>query len=950
MTTFPMYSIILTLCSFFFIGCFQNSTITERDYVLSITKENTFQIDSISVSLNYETTHIDTIVYPEALAITPQDSLMDVVHITFPIYADESSLVTVSYTVYSGHSAVIRGDKSFSMGSNTLTGVTEKDTLVLNSLNEYFRLKGATSVYNQTLFDSIMVNHMLSLGPDSLNRFYQLVRNSESDTLLFIQTILDTLLRRDHPTPYLLLADMVPLEKETLLALAPKPLPTDTIAPPEPTHREVTLSGTFNNNHVAATSITITLSTQDSSDIRVLTPTWNPQLAVYQVIDSIVITSSYTASITVRDTNTYGTGWFQLPLTDSISHITIPPFDAWNSKPSITLHAIPTLSPSDLLIVTFSEKDSLGTGMNTGIISREYAFNNGLTAPVSDTLFTITLPDTLITNAPLIVTITDRDSNRVSDTILVSSIRDLPSITSFSSDSVYTVKDSISFTWSAHDSLGTITQYAIKEVTSPFWIEVTAERITIEPTTTIGSHSYYLRVTDDDNNSVLDSVTISVITGDPQITHFELSDSAVSINDSITLTVTLWDSLGTSLFIDILTNGDTTHTVYSAPSQTIQIQAPSTPTSSNPIYYTITDDEGNTISDSTHITVLLDIPLCTLHVNKTQESRTFTYSVSHTQQFGSIISYAWDFDGDSVIDSTTTSNNVTYTFPTYDTYFVMVTVTDDDHNKVTVSQSVLSGFNIPGHTLYLNEEFNTPILLTDSINPQDSIWQISSYQHGPKLQSRPENFTYTDSSVIITMNMGADYSSGIMRSIFPDFRYGTYQFRYKAPESISGWTSIDLSLQAIDTTKYYSYIDCLIQFDEEGYNLNSLSLYNPFGIGDINEKVWNSIYFKSVSFDDTPVDNRWHDVTLIWKPDTLSMTIDDKTILYTEETATGMGIIQVPTENFYLSIGYTWASWMSDFPNGAQTIELDYIRYFRWDGDSLELPHYTPQSIVPQIN
>lgn len=78
------------------------------------------------------------------------------------------------------------------------------------------------------------------------------------------------------------------------------------------------------------------------------------------------------------------------------------------------------------------------------------------------------------------------------------------------------------------------------------------------------------------------------------------------------------------------------------------------------------------------------------------ESITFDASGSSSPA-GSIVEYAWDFDGDGTIDTQTSSPQTTHSFPTTGEYNVQLVVTDETGRSASTTQPVTIGFvNIEG--------------------------------------------------------------------------------------------------------------------------------------------------------------------------------------------------------------------------------------------------------------
>lgn len=66
--------------------------------------------------------------------------------------------------------------------------------------------------------------------------------------------------------------------------------------------------------------------------------------------------------------------------------------------------------------------------------------------------------------------------------------------------------------------------------------------------------------------------------------------------------------------------------------------------------------------------------------------KTVTFSDNSTDSDGTIASWQWDFDGDGIVDST--EQNPSYTYASYGTYNVTLTVTDNDGATASVTKQI----------------------------------------------------------------------------------------------------------------------------------------------------------------------------------------------------------------------------------------------------------------------
>ena len=106
----------------------------------------------------------------------------------------------------------------------------------------------------------------------------------------------------------------------------------------------------------------------------------------------------------------------------------------------------------------------------------------------------------------------------------------------------------------------------------------------------------------------------------------------------------------------------------------------------------VTDNQG-THSQPVHQSIIVaNTPPTAMFTTDPNEPRTgvpTTLDASGSNDIdGSIVSYAWDFNGDGVIDKTTSMPQVTYTFPTAGEVKVTLVVTDNDGGTGTCTKTL----------------------------------------------------------------------------------------------------------------------------------------------------------------------------------------------------------------------------------------------------------------------
>ncbi|MBF0431670.1 MAG: PKD domain-containing protein [Fibrobacteria bacterium] len=194
-----------------------------------------------------------------------------------------------------------------------------------------------------------------------------------------------------------------------------------------------------------------------------------------------------------------------------------------------------------------------------------------------------------------------------------------------------------------------------------------------------GTYYVHFYVRDDDNNSAVDTMQITVTTFLPYITILS-SDTTISVNDTVLYTVAAsdsdgniteyaWDfnSDGSYEYIDS-TSGITRHQYITASNYSSIIK--------------ITDSDSAVIFDTVMVSVLLDIPEIAAEADtQVKINSKIVFPTRVNQLFGFIEKYKWDFDGDGVYDDSSSTDSIaTYTYNHAGVYSVKYYVRDDDGN------------------------------------------------------------------------------------------------------------------------------------------------------------------------------------------------------------------------------------------------------------------------------
>ncbi|MGL1936153.1 MAG: Ig-like domain-containing protein [Fibrobacterales bacterium] len=153
---------------------------------------------------------------------------------------------------------------------------------------------------------------------------------------------------------------------------------------------------------------------------------------------------------------------------------------------------------------------------------------------------------------------------------------------------------------------------------------------------------------------------------------------------------------------------------------TITMSLPKVMTLDYPITIKVVDNDGNTAVHTRYMTVLLDAPVVVAGDSVTTPvNAAVSFHGSATQQFGSIVEYRWDFDGDAVDDVITDVDSVfSYIYTRAGEYLARFTVMDDDSNVVSASKVVTITNSKP---VIDSIDVKSPDMIGDTVSINDSL-------------------------------------------------------------------------------------------------------------------------------------------------------------------------------------------------------------------------------------
>lgn len=263
------------------------------------------------------------------------------------------------------------------------------------------------------------------------------------------------------------------------------------------------------------------------------------------------------------------------------------------------------------------------------------------------------------------------------------------------------------------------------------------DRVWDDSSTTIATGSYLYKhegdfnvvfgVTDDDNNSVSDTMKLK-ITNMPPTIHSIRNDTTISINDTVVFSAFATDTEGIVKSYSWDYDGDGTFDITNLDGAGLHMY----PAAGNyNAILKVTDDNDKSVLDTVKITVLQDTPVISevefgsgtlnpMNPNQIYTFRTdtsYNFYISAKQQFGTIKIYKLDFDGDGVWDDSSSTNNLPKVFLKTGTYHSRFYVRDDDGNEA-ISKRQITVANLISNNIKSNFTFHklgSPYIITGAV-------------------------------------------------------------------------------------------------------------------------------------------------------------------------------------------------------------------------------------------
>lgn len=276
------------------------------------------------------------------------------------------------------------------------------------------------------------------------------------------------------------------------------------------------------------------------------------------------------------------------------------------------------------------------------------------------------------------VTLVDDDGEHVSDSLRVTVLQD-PPVVDGGADFTIPINASANFSPSAKDSFGVVELYKWDYDGDGTWDD--SSHLSEGFSYTYSHEADYnaiVAVRDDDGNTTLDTVVVTVTNSPPTIETIS-DDITVSINDSVTLSCLASDVDGT---IQLYEWDFTSDGIVDYSGETGAVRWAYSTAGTYRATVTVVDDDGKLAEDTVEIAVLQDAP--TLHLGSDTIigiDSNLTLTAATSQAFGTIVKYQWDTDGDGHWDDSSSSQNtMTVSFHEGGYNNVYAGVVDDDGN------------------------------------------------------------------------------------------------------------------------------------------------------------------------------------------------------------------------------------------------------------------------------
>lgn len=374
---------------------------------------------------------------------------------------------------------------------------------------------------------------------------------------------------------------------------------------------------------------------------------------------------------------------------------------------------IQKINASVELEVTASDKYGTISSIQWGCSNGVVAFDNtkeftGTPLESISEKITFLLPGTESNAYRCVVKAFDDDGETALDTVYFRVILDRPTVTVHTKQSTQKINSEVSFKATAYDSLGTIDHYFVacdSNLKNLSWEEIPAANTLVTMPSKACTWYCVMKVTDNDNLSAEDTTRYTVVLDPPTVITSE-DTLTTTIKDVVVLDAMAADGMGyIALYEWSCGSPGTAGNNFAWSSTTTPRYSATMPSEARTNYLCIirvTDDDGLTAQDTTHITVLLDPPKVTV-ANKTiilREGLNIALNASARDSMGYIALREWSCGVPSQINSNwkqVSQYDTVWKAPTTPqaNYICIARATDDDGNQATDTTAIVFSTETP---------------------------------------------------------------------------------------------------------------------------------------------------------------------------------------------------------------------------------------------------------------
>lgn len=371
------------------------------------------------------------------------------------------------------------------------------------------------------------------------------------------------------------------------------------------------------------------------------------------------------------------------------------------------------INSSQTIEVSASDKygtiDSLQWGCSNGnvIFDNTISFLENPLESISKTI-TLSLPGTETDSYHCIVKAIDDDKETALDTIFFRVILDKPTVVLHTKNATVKINSVVQFKASASDSLGTIEHYYMacnSNLSQLSWEELSIPDTSITMPSQAATWYCVIKVVDNDNLSAEDTAKYTVVLDPPTVIASEDYLTA-TIKDEILLDAMTSDAMGYIALYEWSCGPEgTAGNNFAWSSKTTPRYTATMPSVARNNYLCIirvTDDDGQTAMDTTHINVLLDPPKVTVTQKNIllREGLNIPLNATASDSLGSIVKKEWSCGILSQINSQwkeVSQFDTIWKAPSSSqiNYVCVARATDDDGNQATDTTHVNFSSEIP---------------------------------------------------------------------------------------------------------------------------------------------------------------------------------------------------------------------------------------------------------------